>query len=108
MAAELLADRKLVQSVLEDYRRSPLSEADKALMGFVRQVNRSAYEIRRGDVEQVRQAGWSDEALYDAITVCALFNFFNRWCDAAGVHGLPAEEYVKSGRRLAQGGYAIG
>lgn len=27
--------------------------------------------------------GSSDEAIYFAITICALFNFYNRWIDAS-------------------------
>jgi len=104
----LLGNRGLVQAVLEDYRTSALSDSEKALFAFLRQVNHRSYEIRPQDVEQVKHAGWSDEALYDAITVCALFNFYNRWCDAAGVHDLPVEEYEKSGKRLAQHGYVMG
>jgi len=54
----------------------------------------------------VRQAGWSDEALYDAITVCSLFQFYNNWVDATGVGDMPAMAYEMSGHRLATEGYA--
>ncbi len=58
------------------------------------------------DLDRARAAGWTDEALYDAITVCALFNFYNLWIDATGVHDMPAAGYEASGRRLATEGYA--
>ncbi|HJY88245.1 MAG TPA: hypothetical protein VKE24_15540 [Candidatus Acidoferrales bacterium] len=108
VAGELLGKRDLVQSVLRDYRTSPLSEAEKALFAFLEKVNARSYELGREDIEGVKRAGWSDEALYDAITVCALFNFYNRWCDATGVHGLTPQAYEASGKRLAQHGYATG
>jgi len=50
-------------------------------------------------------AGWSEEAVYDAITVCALFNFYNKWIDATGVGDMPAEACAASGQRLAAFGY---
>ena len=53
-----------------------------------------------------REAGWSDEALYDAITVCSLFQFYNNWIDATGVADMPALGYEMSGHRLATQGYA--
>ena len=53
-----------------------------------------------------RKAGWSDEALYDAITVCSLFQFYNNWIDATGVADMPALGYEMSGHRLATEGYA--
>jgi len=61
--------------------------------------------IGQDDVDRVRKAGWSDEAIYDAITVCALFQFYNNWIDATGVSDMPALAYEHSGRRLASVGY---
>ena len=62
--------------------------------------------IRQADVDEARRAGWSDEALYDAITVCALFQFYNTWIDATGVDDMPPAAYEMSGQRLATQGYA--
>ena len=57
------------------------------------------------DLEIARAAGWTDEALYFAITVCALFNFYNRWIDASGVHALSDEAHRAGGKRSAAHGY---
>ncbi|MGZ3546600.1 MAG: carboxymuconolactone decarboxylase family protein [Gemmatimonadaceae bacterium] len=62
--------------------------------------------IGQTDVDVARKAGWSDEALYDAITVCSLFQFYNNWIDATGVSDMPAIGYQMSGQRLATQGYA--
>jgi hypothetical protein len=62
--------------------------------------------ICQADVDVARKAGWSDEALYDAITVCSLFQFYNNWIDATGVSDMPAIGYEMSGQRLATQGYA--
>lgn len=68
-------------------------------------MNRDSSRLRKEDVDEARAAGWSDEALYDAITVCALFNFYNKWVDAAGVSDMTAAAYQGSGERLAGRGY---
>ncbi len=94
--------------MLQDFRNSALSDSEKALFAFIQKVNHHSYELRREDTELVRRAGWSDEAIFDAITVCALFNFYNRWCDATGVHGMTPEDYAASGKRLAKFGYVMG
>ena len=52
-----------------------------------------------------KAAGWDDECIYYAITVCALFNFSNRWIDATGVHEMPPERHREGGKRSAQYGY---
>lgn len=47
-----------------------------------------------------------DAAIYYAITVCALFNSYNRWIDASGVHPLSEEAHRMGGLRSAKLGYA--
>lgn len=76
------------------------------LFGFVVQVNESSNRITPDDIARVKAAGWSEEAIYDTITVCSLFNFYNRWIDASGVSDLPPEGYAQGGRRTAAHGYA--
>ena len=93
--------------MLEDYRTAPISGAERALFAFIEKVNGpESSRLRREDVDEVKAAGWSDEAVYDAITVCALFNFYNKWIDGTGVCDMPAAAYAASGERLATVGYA--
>ncbi len=94
-----------MEAVLRDHRSAPLDPRERALFTLLEKVNRASNEIGRADLDEARAAGWSDEALYDAITVCALFNFYNVWIDATGVHDMPADAYAASGRRLADRGY---
>lgn len=91
--------------MLKDYTTAPISEEERALFKFVTKVNRTSNQVRPADIEEVHLAGWSDEAIYDAITVCAIFNFYNRWIDATGVQDMPAFGYQMSGKRLATEGY---
>jgi len=101
----LLGNRSLVDAVLEDYRTAPIDDREKALFGFIEKMNEQSNQIRRDDIDRLKQAGWTEEAIYDAITVCALFRFYNAWIDATGVHDLPAEAYALSGKRMAGQGY---
>jgi alkylhydroperoxidase family enzyme len=102
----LLGDRDLVQAVLTDLSSAPLTEKDRALYAFVKKVNADSVATSEGDIERLHKMGWTDEAIYDAITVCALFNFYNVWIDATGVSDMPAMGYEMSGHRLATEGYA--
>jgi len=97
-----------VKAVLDDHLTAPISPALRALFVLIEKVNRASTEIAQEDILAAKAAGWSDEALYDAITVCALFNFYNVWVDATGVHDMPAAMYEASGKRLAQNGYVMG
>jgi alkylhydroperoxidase family enzyme len=101
----LLGDAALVESVLNDLESSGFDERHKALFRFVDQVNEASPTITDADTNAVRAAGWTDEELYFAITVCALFNFYNRWIDATGVHALSDEAHREGGKRSAKSGY---
>jgi alkylhydroperoxidase family enzyme len=76
------------------------------LFRFVDKVNHDSPRIGPADLESARAAGWTDEAIYFAITVCALFNFYNRWIDAAGVHAMSDAAHREGGKRMAVQGYA--
>jgi alkylhydroperoxidase family enzyme len=95
-----------VSAVLEDYTTAPISAAERALFALIAKVVEDSTSITPDDLERARSAGWTDEALYDAITVCALFQFYNTWIDATGVSDMPAFAYDMSGKRLATMGYA--
>ena len=105
VAAELLGSQELVWSVLRDLETSTLPENEKALFRFVSKVNRRSVDITPGDMQPLYECGWTDEAIYYAITVCALFNFYNRWVDASGVHPLSDEAHRQGGKRSAIHGY---
>jgi alkylhydroperoxidase family enzyme len=101
----LLKSEDLVRGVLRNLETSSLDEKHKALFRFVDKVNRESPRMRADDMVPLREAGWDDEAIYFAITVCALFNFYNRWIDASGVHALSEEAHRAGGKRSAKGGY---
>lgn len=94
-----------MDAVLECPRTAPIPEREKVLFAFLEHVNGSSYALRREEVDAVRAVGWSDEAIYDAVSVCALFNFYNRWCDGTGVRPMTPEDYAATGKRLAAHGY---
>lgn len=96
-----------MQAVLRDYRTAPISDAERALFAFIEKVNHDSPSVSEADIAALHQAGWTDEAIYDAIMVCALFNFFNRWVDATGVHEMSEESHRASGKRLAARGYLM-
>ncbi|HLH04075.1 MAG TPA: hypothetical protein VKX25_15020 [Bryobacteraceae bacterium] len=100
-----MGSEELVWDVLRDLENSALSDREKALFRFIAKVNHESPTIAPADIEQLHAAGWSGDAIYYAITVCALFNFYNRWIDAAGVHPMSDEAHRQFGIRTAEHGY---
>lgn len=101
----MLGDEQLVWGVLRDLETSALDEKHKALFRFVAKVNHDSPHITAADMQPLYAVGWDDEAIFFAITVCALFNFYNRWVDASGVHALSDEAHRQGGKRSAAHGY---
>ena len=82
-----------------------MDERHRRLFGFLDRVNSASATVTADEVAAVRGAGWTDQELYFAITVCALFNFYNRWIDATGVHGMSDVAHREGGKRMAAAGY---
>jgi uncharacterized peroxidase-related enzyme len=104
-ASELLGDEALVWSALRDLEQAPLEAKDKQLLRFVGKVTKNLPAIHAEDIDLLRSAGWDDEAIYYAITTCALFNFYNRWITATGVPEMSQENHRQQGQALASRGY---
>lgn len=102
----MLGSKELVASVLADLETSSLPAAEKVLLRFVRKVNHESYTIGPEDIVMLHSAGYTDEAIYYTITVCALFNFYNRWIDASGVHPMSDAAHAAGAKRSAIHGYS--
>ena len=105
VASQLLADESLVWSVIRDLQASPLPEKEKALLRFVGKVTLDASSITAADTERLHQAGWDDASIFYAISACSLFNFYNRWISASGVHPVSDEAFKRLASRMAAKGY---
>ena len=92
-----------MQQVLTDVDSSALTDAEKLLLHFLDKVNHDSPRISPADVAPLHAAGWTDEQIWYAITVCALFNFYNRWIDGTGVHPMTDEQHRAAAERMAPG-----
>jgi alkylhydroperoxidase family enzyme len=68
--------------VLADWRTAPVDPPLRATLGFLEAVTLRPGEVGPADAEAVRAAGVSDEAIEDALTVCACFNLIDRLADS--------------------------
>jgi alkylhydroperoxidase family enzyme len=58
-------------------------------------VTKCASRTTAEDVQKLRDAGWSEDQIAEAVYVTAMFAFFNRVADAFGV---PSQDYLTLGR----------
>jgi len=96
---------EFAEAVVRDMEKSALTDKEKTLFRFTEKVTHHAQEMKAEDMQPMYAAGWDDEAIYYVITICALFNFYNRWVGASGVHVLSDEAHRLAGKRSAETGY---
>jgi alkylhydroperoxidase family enzyme len=68
-----------------DLDEAPLSDAERALLRFVKTVTEHAYRTTDDDVESLRTLGWTEPQIAECVYITALFAFFNRVADAFGL-----------------------
>jgi len=72
-----------------------LTAAERALLDYAKLITDAAYRSTVEDVQKLRDAGWKEDQIAEAVYVTAMFAFFNRVADAFGV---PAQNYLASGK----------
>jgi alkylhydroperoxidase family enzyme len=95
----------VTDAVLADWRRAPVPEGLRAALGFLETLTLRPEDLGPTDVAAVRAAGVSDDALSDAIHVCALFNMIDRIADALAFHVPAREESERVAPRFFARGY---
>lgn len=64
-------------------------------MDYVKLITEAASRSTHADVDKLRQAGWTENQISEAVYIIALFAFFNRVADAFGV---PSQNYLVTGK----------
>ena len=78
-----------------DLDAAGLSPKHRLLLEFVGTLTRHAYRITDEQVQGLREAGWTDPQIAEAVYDGALFNLFVRLADAFDIH--PDPEYDAAG-----------
>jgi len=55
------------------------------LLDFTKTLTESPATVSDDDVERLRQLGWTDPQIAEAVYIISLFAFFNRVADAFGL-----------------------
>ncbi len=85
-----------MQALLEgNLDQAALTASERALLKYVELVTKAAYKTTSEDVQELRDAGWKEGQIAEAVYVTSLFAFFNRVADAFGI---PSQEYLSTGK----------
>ena len=105
-AAHFGVDPFLIEQMIVGVDDAPVDEKLKPVFHYLKKLTLSPSKLTLADVEKVKSAGWSEEALHEAILVGCLFNFYNRLLDGHGVNGNKAI-YRLAGEHLSKNGYGV-
>lgn len=65
------------------------------MLGYAELITNAAYRSTHDDVQRLRDLGWSENQISEAVYITAIFAFFNRVADAFGV---PPQHYLETGQ----------
>lgn len=89
-----------VKSIIEDVDGSALIDAKtKKLLHLAAKTTRNAYKVTEEDIQMLIQDGCSEEEIFEAIAVTALFNYMDRMADALGA---PVEGFQEMMAQMAE------
>jgi uncharacterized peroxidase-related enzyme len=92
---KLTGDPVLVEQLRTNYKYADLEPRERAMLDFAVKLTEHSAACTEADVEALREAGWTDEAVMDIAEVAAMFNFTNRL--ASGLGWVPNDEFVTLG-----------
>ena len=70
-----------------------LTAAERELLAYAKKITEAAYKTTPEDVQRLRDYGWTEEQISEAVYIIALFAFFNRVAEAFGI---PEMGYLQS------------
>jgi alkylhydroperoxidase family enzyme len=62
-----------------------LTPAERALMDYVRLITEKSHTSTGADIQKLREAGWAENQIAEAVYITAMFAFFNRVADSFGI-----------------------
>ncbi len=84
-------DDALLDALVTDLDSAPADPRLKPLLAYVRVLTLMPARLTEAHATAVYAAGWEERALYDAVQVCALYNFMNRILEGTGIEAYPMQ-----------------
>ncbi|WP_049888290.1 MULTISPECIES: peroxidase-related enzyme [unclassified Natrinema] len=95
--ARIYADApKLADQLVANYRTADINDAHRTMLDVAVKLTECPTEIEEADLKALREAGFSEEAIWDIAAVTAFFNLSNRMAMFADMR--PNDEFHTMGR----------
>lgn len=74
---------------MHDYRNANLEPHVRALCDYALKLTAAPADVGAADADLLRNHGWNDGAIHDAIQVISYFNYINRIAEGVGIEDEP-------------------
>jgi uncharacterized peroxidase-related enzyme len=95
---------QLISDLLTNLATAAIEPRMVPVLNYVRKLTLTPTQMTQADADAVYEAGWSERALYDAVQICCLYNFMNRFVEGIGLTPIP-EQFEMEGRLIKEGSY---
>jgi len=103
-AAQFGVSEALIADLVVDPSRTAMAPNMLPVLGYLRKLTLTPTKMTQADADAVYAAGWSERALYDAVQICCLYNFMNRFVEGLGLTPIP-DQFALEGKMIKEGGY---
>lgn len=101
-------DQSIVDVVLSEYLKAPISDKLKCLLTIADHVRLDARTVSEELVNNARIAGASDRDIHDTVLISAAFCMYNRYVDGlATFTPIEKQVYEQMGERMGTIGYVV-
>ena len=89
---QLSGDPELASHLMHDYRKADLDAQTRGMLDFAAKLTVDPGSMERGDVEELRRVGLSDDQILSVALITCLFNFMTRLADGLGLEAPPGRQ----------------
>ncbi|MCH7696319.1 MAG: peroxidase-related enzyme [Proteobacteria bacterium] len=95
-----------IDAIIDDIDSAPVDDKIRPLLRFAKKLTQQPVKMTQADADAVFAAGWSEQALHDAINIICMANFMNRIVLAhGGTEGDISAHFNLAANYLVENGY---
>jgi uncharacterized peroxidase-related enzyme len=94
----------VLTALLDDFDNADIDSKLRPVLAYMKKLTKTPTQMTQADAQTILDAGWSEQAFYDAVSICCLYNFMNRFVEGLGLTPVP-EQFAFEGKMIVDGGY---
>lgn len=97
-------DEKVFEQIQNDVATADIEAEMKPVLAYAQKLTLTPTRVTQADADAIFDAGWNDQAFHHTVSICGLFNYYNRILEGYGIV-MDQSYYDEAGDRLKELGY---